>query len=269
MTEFSFIICDPIESFGTLEQFADVLRHLKQLGFDGVEFNITDHVVEQQENLLALVESVQLPIVSFLTGANYFGQGLCLSSPREDVRRTAVEKLGQFTKTAGRFGAVLVVGQMQGFRSDEPIPVVASERIETALRQVAVQAEINQATVVVEPVNHLQCGFHNTLEAVMSLTDRIGSDRVKPMLDSFHMNIEETSMTEPILRAGQELKHFHLCESNGDFLGSGHLDIPLLLTTLDDIGYQGFVSVKVYRQPWEAAASATIDYFRSIAAGEV
>ena len=89
------------------------------------------------------------------------------------------------------------------------------------------------ATVVVEPVNHLQCGFHNTLDAVLNLTERIGSKQLKPMLDSFHMNIEETSMTEPILRAGKNLApHFHLCESNGGFLGSGHLNLRPILETL-------------------------------------
>jgi sugar phosphate isomerase/epimerase len=70
-------------------------------------------------------------------------------------------------------------------------------------------------------------------------------------------------MTEPILRAGNNLAHFHLCESNGSFLGSGHLDFGPILAALDSIDYRGYVSVKVYREAWETAARATSDYLHS------
>jgi sugar phosphate isomerase/epimerase len=264
MSKLSFILCDPIESFGDMSDFATVLRSLKRIGFGGVEFNLTPSVVSRSEQLLHMVEEIELPVVSFLTGTNYFGQGLCLCSPDDEIRRKAIETLCQFTATAAKFGAILVVGQMQGFRSDEPDRDLAVERIESALRQVAQSAEENGTTVVLEPVNHLQCGFHNTLEAVMNLTDRVGSLRLKPMLDSFHMNIEERSMKEPITRVGKDLAHFHLCESNGGFLGSGHLDIPAIFEALDSGGYRGVVSVKVYREAWETAARATMEYFKSI-----
>jgi len=264
MSKFSFILCDPLESFGSLEGFASVLRTLKQIGFRGVEFNITANGLADVESLLQLVETLDLPVVSLLTGANYFSHGLCLSSPNVDIRRTTVERLCQFTSVAARFGAVLVVGQMQGFVRDEPIAELAIDRIETALRRVAVAAEESGTTVVLEPVNHLQCGFHNTLDAVMNLTERIGSERLKPMLDSFHMNIEEVSMLEPLQRVGKNLGHFHLCESNGGPLGSGHLNVGSILTTLDSIDYRGFVSVKVYRCDWESSARSTMNHLRTL-----
>ncbi len=267
MPKFSFILCDSLASFGDLKNFAVVLQTLKRLGFDGVEFNLTAPGLPDPEGLVRLVNEVGLPIVSFLTGANYFGQGLCLSSPREEIRRRAVEALCEFTATAAKFGAVMVVGQMQGFACDEPNRAVAEQRIEAGLRQVAATAEQHGATVVLEPVNHLQCGFHNTLDAVMKLTDRIASPRLKPMLDTFHMNVEEQSQTEPILRAGSKLGHFHLCESNGGLLGSGHLNIATILQTLDSIGYSGFVSVKVYREAWEPGARATMESLKSITDG--
>ena len=68
MTRFSFILCDQVESFGDLDDFASVLRTLKGAGFDGVEFNITDPGLPDAERLLRLVEQIELPIVSFLTG---------------------------------------------------------------------------------------------------------------------------------------------------------------------------------------------------------
>ena len=262
MAKLSYILVDPLASLGDLDALETVFRFLRDLGYRGVEFNLTASDLAKADGLLRLVERIDFPVVSFLTGANYFGEGLCLSSPRDDVRRQAVDRLLECTATAARFDAVLVVGQMQGFRSDESDVELAESRIQDGLRQVAEAAERHGSTIVVEPVNHLQCGFHNSLAAVMRLTERIGSRKLKPMLDSFHMNIEEQSMQAPIQRVGKDLGHFHLCESTGGLLGSGHLDFRAILGDLDAVDYSGYVSVKVYREPWELAARSSMEYLR-------
>ncbi|MBI4472387.1 MAG: sugar phosphate isomerase/epimerase, partial [Acidobacteria bacterium] len=119
MTKLSYIIVELPDSFGSFDNFAAALRRVKELGYHGVEFNLTRPAGFEVEKLARFVEAIDLRVVSFLTGANYFGEGLCLSSPRTEVRLRAVERLQEYTQIAARFGAVLVVGQMQGFLSDE------------------------------------------------------------------------------------------------------------------------------------------------------
>ena len=262
MKNLSYIIVERPASFGSFEKFAAALHRVKDLGYHGVEFNLTQPAGFELEALARLAESIKLPIVSFLTGANYFDQGLCLSSPRPEVRLRATEQLRQYTQIAARFGAVLVVGQMQGFLSDEPDQALGEARIEECMKRVVEAAERHRTTIAFEPVNHLQAGFNNNLKAVMALAARIGSSYFKPMLDTFHMNVEEKSMTEPIYRVGRDLAHFHLCESNGSLLGSGHLDFDSILQALDASRYPGYVSLKIYRQPWAAGAEASIEFLR-------
>ena len=264
MAKFSFIIVERPDSFGSFEAFATALRFVKELGYKGVEFNLTGPSGYEVDALARVVESINLPVASFLTGANYFSDGLCLSSPRAEVRRQAVERLQTYTQIAARFGAVLVIGQMQGFPSDEPDRAVGEARIEEGLKQVVEAAERYGTTIAFEPVNHLQAGFHHSLADVMALAGRLGSPRFKPMLDTFHMNIEEKSMIEPIHRAGRDLAQFHLCESNGSFLGSGHFDFKPILAALDTAGYAGYVSVKVYRQPRTLAAKTTMQFLTGL-----
>jgi sugar phosphate isomerase/epimerase len=264
MPKFSFIIVERPDSFGSFEQFAMALRRLKDLGYDGVEFNLIGPSGYEVDALARVVRSTGLPVVSFLTGANYFSDGLCLSSPRAEVRRQAVERLRTYTQIAARFGALLVIGQMQGFLSDEPNRAAGEARIEECLKQVIEAAERQGTTIAFEPVNHLQAGFHHSLTDVMALATRLGSPFFKPMLDTFHMNIEEKSLIEPIHRAGRDLAHFHLCESNGSFLGSGHFDFKAILAALHDTGYSGHVSVKAYREPWMIAASTTMEFLTGL-----
>jgi 5-keto-L-gluconate epimerase len=264
MPSLSYILVDTLGSFRSFEDLQFALDHIKTLGYEGVELNLTPNPAFEIETVARFVESIQLPVVSFLTGANYFGEGLCLSSPQAEVRDRAVHRLKECMATASRFGAVLVIGQMQGFLTDEPDRVTAESRIESCLKRVLEATEQFSTTIAFEPVNHLQVGFHNNLEAVMKLARRIDSPRFKPMLDTFHINIEETSLVEPIYRVGRDLAHFHLCESNGGLLGSGHLNIADVFDALREIDYRRFVSVKVYRQPWKAGAEASIRYLRDV-----
>ncbi len=145
---------------------------------------------------------------------------------------------------AQRFDTILVVGLLQGFRSDEPDPAVANERIAACLAEVAAAA----VDIVVEPINHLQVGFNNSVGEVRDLIAATGSSRLHPMVDTIHMNVEEASLVQPIRDCGASLRHVHLCESNGAILGSGHIDFASVLTTLDEVGYNDFASVKVYRK---------------------
>jgi D-psicose/D-tagatose/L-ribulose 3-epimerase len=264
MAKFSFIIIERPDSFVSFDAFDAALRSIRGLGYSGVEFNLTGESGYEVDAIARLVDSINLPIVSFLTGTNYFSEGLCLSSPRAEIRQRAVQRLQTYTKIAAQFGAVLVIGQMQGFPSDEPNRVVGEERIEECLKPIIEAAEKHGTTIAFEPVNHLQAGFHPTLADVMALAGRLGSDRFKPMLDTFHMNIEEKSMIEPIHRVGSDLAHFHLCESTGSFLGTGHFDFKAILAALDHAGYAGYVSVKVYRQPWAIGARATMQFLTKL-----
>ena len=104
-----------LEKFWVKYFLRAVLRRIKELGYEGVEFNLTPPAGFELNDLRRFAESIRLQVLSFLTGANYFRHGLCLSSPRIEVRELAV--LRKYTQMAAQFGAVLVVGQMQGFSS--------------------------------------------------------------------------------------------------------------------------------------------------------
>ena len=77
---------------------------------------------------------------------------------------------------AARLRSLVVVGLLQGFRSDEPDPAVANERIAEALSRVARVAESRGVRIVVEPVNHLQVGFNHTA-AEASEAESVASTR--------------------------------------------------------------------------------------------
>ena len=103
-----------------------------------------------------------------------------------------MSRLGDYIGHAARLGAIVVVGLMQGQRSDEPDEHVANERIAACLRAAADFAEPLGVPIVVEPVSHFQVGFNHTADKAAALARRVDSPAIGYMLDTIHMHIEES-----------------------------------------------------------------------------
>jgi sugar phosphate isomerase/epimerase len=259
--QFSFLFYEPIQG---LQELDHRMERIAALGYDGIELSANHPAPYPPEDVLALSRKHRLPVISMLSGWSYGNEKLCLASPHAEVRQRAIDRLIEYAGYTARLGAVLVVGQMQGLRSDEVDEAVAQERIATGLQAVAASAEKQNATLVLEPVNHLQVGFNNTAAEAAALVQRIGSPSLSYMLDTIHLNIEERSILETIRLHAPRIRHFHLCETNGGPFGSGNLDFPSVLKTLQESGYAHFVSVKIYRKlDWEQAAAEAIAFLRN------
>jgi 5-keto-L-gluconate epimerase len=262
--KFAYIF-DPPKLFPSMADFGQALHRVAALGYEGAEFSITHPLDFELQDLKKAAAAAPIKIVSLLSGWSYFNEGLCLCSPKQEIRDQAVARLKEYVDVAADLGALLVVGQIQGFLPDEPNEDVANQRIEAGLRQVCWAAEAKGVTVVMEPVNHLQVGFNCSVAEVMAMIDRVGSPALRPMIDTIHLNIEEKSVIEPILRLGDRLAHVHLVETNGCMFGTGYMDFPAVFGALDDIRYQGYISTKIYRRStWQAASAGAMQYLRSI-----
>jgi D-psicose/D-tagatose/L-ribulose 3-epimerase len=258
----SFLFYDPIPDAAEL---ARRMGRLAELGYQGIELSAAHPPPVPVEEVAKLAREHRMPVVSLLSGWSYSNEGLCLSRPDPEVRKRAVQRLISYAGDAAKLGAVLVVGLMQGRASDEPDENAAGERIAECLRTVARSAQERGGQVVIEPVNHMLVGFHHTAAEVAALVDRVGSPALGYMLDTAHMHVEERSVPETIRKYGGRCRHFHLCETNGGPFGTGGLDFPAVLEALTESGYEGFVSVKVYRKAsWEEAAAGAVSFLRRL-----
>jgi sugar phosphate isomerase/epimerase len=259
---YSFIIVDRLAELDE-HTLSSRLRLLADLGYQGAEFQLAHPLGFDLDLLERLLGECGLVVPSFLTGEAY-ADGLRLCSPDPNVRKATVDRLIGYLPTVKRFNAIMVVGLLQGRHSDEPNFELAVARIEDGLKRVADAAEKAGVDVVIEPVNHLQVGFHNSVGEVRELIARVGSRALRPMVDTVHMNIEENSLTDPIRDCGASLRHVHLCESHGGRLGTGRVDFPAVLATLMQIGYREWCSIKVYRRlTFRHAAETSINFLRS------
>jgi sugar phosphate isomerase/epimerase len=264
----SYILVDLVSNFDTQEDFRHALKLLKDIGYDGAEINISDPSTFDLDHAADSTKELDIAISSIMTGGAY-ADGLCLTSPEVSVRRNTVARLVSFIPAAKRLHAVLVVGLLQGLRTDEPDPDIANKRIVECFREVAPAAEEQGVEFVLEPVNHLQVGFNNSVQEVLETIERIESPAFKPMVDTLHLHIEEHLPVQCVVELGKNLRHVHLSESNGGLLGSGNADLAGTVQVLKRMDYDHFVSVKVYRTAtWRDAAQAAMAYLTDLAVSE-
>ncbi len=258
----SFLFYEPIPE---LNELARRMAYLKSLGYQGVELSASYPPPYSAEELAAVSRELDLPVVSFLSGWSYPHEKLCLASPDADVRRRATERLRTYLDYATPLNALVVIGLMQGLRSDEPDSARAVPRIVECLKSAGDHAASIGGSLVLEPVNHLQVGFHHSAAEAKSLVAQVESPGLGYMLDTIHLHIEERSVTQAILDHGQAIRHFHLCESNGGPFGTGAIVFPAVLHSLRASGYSRYVSVKIYRHlKWAEAARSAAEFLRPI-----
>ncbi len=97
-----------------------------------------------------------------------------------------------------------------------------------------------------EVLNRFESHILNTAKEGVAFVKEVGQENVKVMLDTFHMNIEETSIGEAIRTAGPLLGHFHTGECNRKVPGKGRTPWREIGEALRDIGYDGTVVMEPF-----------------------
>jgi D-psicose/D-tagatose/L-ribulose 3-epimerase len=140
------------------------------------------------------------------------------------------------------------------------------------LSAVADHAAAEGVRLALEPCNRYETPLINTCEQATRLIQMVGRENVGIHLDTYHMNVEERSWTDPVLLAGSRLFHIHLCENDRGIPGSGHVDWNALFHALALIHYRGYAGLEAFvnvspemvasRCVWRDVASSPDVYIR-------
>src|SRR4029077_18247377 len=98
----SYLFYAPLADLGELDRR---MGRIAALGYQGIELSASHPLPYPVEDVIALTRKHGLPVVSFLSGWSYANEGLCLASPRAEVRQRAVERLLEYVDYTSRLGA--------------------------------------------------------------------------------------------------------------------------------------------------------------------
>ena len=236
-------------------------------GYDGIElrgrgdFAFQDRLPELRQ---AVRDGVVLASVC-VDMSHFFG------AFDAELRRDAIAQLkSQLTVIAevGGPGAVVCTPAAWGMFSRrlppfEPPRGDAEDRavLLDGLAELGAHAARVGATLALEPLNRYEDHMVNRLEQAVELISEVGLPSLRVLADTYHMNIEEDEPTTALAAAAAHLGHVQVSDSNRLQPGAGHIDWAALLSTLDTVGYTGYLALECRLRGEPAAAVAAVPAF--------
>ena len=120
----------------------------------------------------------------------------------------------------------------------------------SSMKQIIKTAESEGISYCFEVVNRYEQFLFNTAAEGVAFAEEVDSPNAKLLIDTFHMNIEEDSVTDAIQYTAVRgrLGHFHAGESNRRVPGlvNGNIAWADILTTLVRVGYSGYITMEPF-----------------------
>ena len=245
--------------------FEQRLKKAASLGYDGVELLAARPRDLDLDAIRQSVAAAGLEIAAVASGAVYMMDRLTLLAADQEVMQHAAVRLHDLIDMAAQVGAPLVtVGGFRGRLAWAGGPEARGILIR-ALSEAAEHAARQGIRLVLEPLNRYETDILQNTEQTLAFLEKVGCSSIGLLLDTFHVNIEEPSLTDCFCQAARagRLWHVHIGDSNRLAPGWGHLDFSRTVTTLREIGYRGYLSAELLPQPDpDAAAAQTIRHMR-------
>ncbi len=258
------------EPFLLRDDFFECLKQCKDLGYDGMEMHFCNAADIDAAKLKSVCEQTGVGIACMGTGLAARVDKLFIVDDDIERRKQAIERVKGHLDLAEPFACSVIIGTV---RSNVPSPDMKSEyyaRLQSSLNELGDYLEGKNATLVVEAINRYENNYLNNAEETLEFLEKIKSPRVRLLLDTFHMNIEEVDMAAAIKMAGQRLGHFHLGDNTRRYPGTGTVDFAKVIAALKQIDYKGWVSLECLPYPdGMTAARKTVEYIRPMIAKSI
>ncbi len=246
----------------------DAVRTAAALGYGGVELAVRDASRLDPAVVASVVRDAGISVPAIGTGQAYLADGLSLAHPDEAIRTRASARVAAAIQLAAELGAAVIVGLLRGRISGDR--AVTDRRLLESMRTLLPLAEQRKVPLLFEPINRYETDYLPTVDAVLEVIHRMGSSLLGVLADTFHMNIEEASIEESLLRAGPRLRHVHVADSNRLAPGWGHLDFSRILSVLRQIDYRGYLSAEILPHPNpHAAAKQAVEHLRGLSSSSI
>jgi 5-keto-L-gluconate epimerase len=269
--QFAIALSTQVTSFGPVlysGRVSEGFAALHDTGFKYVELSMRNSDDLPIEEIDSLLEKYQLKVSAIATGQGCIHDQLCLSNPDPTMHQKAMERLYRIIDLAHHLDTKVILGGVKGMlNGSEKDRDTQKELILEGVRNCCKYAEPLGVGLLIEAINRYETNFINTATEALAFVEKVGDSKLKVLLDTFHMNIEEVDIPTSLRLTGERLGYIHLVDSNRLSPGQGHICLDNVLKTLDEIGYRGVVSAEILPLPDDASAvQRTANFLASIGA---
>ncbi len=246
--------------------FKEKLIKAAGLGADGVELLTIEPETMDVDAIRSGVQQVGLEVSAIGSGAIRLATGLTLLHSEPTKANLAKLKLQNLINFAVNVGAPLVT--IGGFRGR--IAFVGNDGRKSLLQillECASYAHSRGIRLALEPLNRYETDVIINVDDALAFINDVNHPALGILLDTYHVNIEESSWTEPFRKAmdSGKLWHVHLGDNNRLPPGQGLIDFEAIITTLRELDYTYYLSAELIPQPdADTAARQTLAFMHNL-----
>lgn len=243
-----------LSSFRNLEPIQTTLENLSNLGFNSLEvYGEPDSL--DVDNLTHLLDSYSIG-VSGVTGMWGHSSGhskfRILVTPNNELQTAAQNYVKKCILLCQRLGGstfnICLFSNKPLISDSNHKTLLPHEKIKSSssvigpLRELAKYARDYNVELLIEPLNRYSTPVCSEAEDAKYIIDQINQENVGMLLDTFHMNIEEDSIHNAIIRSNTILKHVHISDNNRKMPGLAHIDFESIIVALKKIKYSKYLT---------------------------
>jgi len=219
----------------------DLLKKIKDFGYDGVEMTIEDR---SKKNLEVIKDNIKKTNLECIVCSS-FVEGNLISNDSAVIKK-GVKYVKESIDLCEYLGASILVGPTYGslINKDFLNPIVKNKARQQAvelLKDIGKYALDKKIKIAIEPINRYESNFLNTAHEGIYLVKEINLQNIGLNLDTYHMHIEEKNSKKVVLDSGKYLFHLHAPENDRGTPGTGAVDWCGIGEALKKINFEGFV----------------------------
>jgi len=247
-----FAICNEIFQDWKLE---DTFACAKKVGYDAVEiapFTIAKYVTEISVEARQKIREAAAKSRIAISGIHWVlvqTEGLHLTHPDKSVRDKTSRYFGDLVDFCADLGGkTIVVGSpkqrniMAGVSHQQ-----AWDSATAVFREPVMQAEKRAVTICFEPLAPAETNFINTAAEAIQFVQQLNTPHFKIILDVKAMCSESKPIPQIIRESWPHFAYFHANDRNLKGPGFGDVDFKPIAAALKEVGYDGVVSVEVFK----------------------
>jgi sugar phosphate isomerase/epimerase len=257
-----FGICNEIFKDWKLE---DAMAFAKKSGYDALEiapFTLAPYVTDipPAERAGIAISGIHWVLVQ--------AEGMYVTHPDQAVRDRTSRYFCDLVDCCADFGGTrIIVGSpkqrnlMDGVSYEQ-----AWEWAEKVFADSVKRAEDKGIVICFEPLAPSETNFVNTAEEAVRFTGQFKSPAFKIILDVKAMSSESKPIPQIIRESWPHFAYFHANDANLKGPGFGDVDFRPIAAALKEVGYDGYVSVEVFKfeEGAETIATKSIEYLRRV-----
>jgi len=243
------------------------LKLAASLGYDAIELHTRPDEVYDYDEIRNSEATSGIKLAMIITG-RLNTEGQCsLVDDAPYVVDAAMNCMRDYIDMAGKIGADIVIGWVKGNIPPGKKREIYMGRLARNLRALAQYASQHNVKLNLEVINRYEVNIFTTAEETMEFIETNKIDNLYVHLDTFHMGIDECDPIKAIHRCRGKLGYIHLADNTRQYPGSGLVDFKRILAALEEIDYDGWLSVECLPKPDEiTAAKKAIRYMKEIEA---